>query len=310
MKEVIGLFFLLIFTGNIHAGVNHIKDFAQSLETFLGINQAGITAIGAVTNFKFSTRLPANAAATYHPFWNRITFHTDVSIQNGPYKRLQTVDELIKNLQYLYPSKIATIFHELGHAEMEKIILANGSSAARRLNQVVQRNIRPWFSRNFSGINSKAAVHELYGYYRTEFIEKMIGDMNDIMLQNGWNWVKKYCFLSMNLKKILPDTEKEAFSQFILPPSLDADTPYRDLIKPRYIFINGKDYDLEAANSPFKSEWFQAMWLFMESAYSPLETLHALLDHMNEHHADRFALAKCRATIWDAYHAENPSALR
>ncbi len=277
-----------------------ISEFASSLEKTIGISRSRIEMVAKNIRVKFGT-FPrgSTAAASYNPLFNTIKLNK--SLQSKVTKRLQTIEELKAESPYAYQVSLATIFHEFGHAELDTIIEESREYEERKLYEVLKFEVAPWFKRNFPKTKSWDAVHELYGYYRTDVIERMFIEAENILLQNGINQYQSRCFLGNNLKEVIGEQSREEFSKLKIFDEIDRDE-FKKKVKVKYIFIRGRDLNLSEAKEVFKQEWFNAIWDHLEKSYKLPGNRRELLAYISKWPELSF-VTKCREDQWDKYHS-------
>ncbi|ATH06425.1 hypothetical protein BIY24_00250 [Halobacteriovorax marinus] len=294
MKVMIVLCSLLIFNS-----VLALESFSKSLEDRLGISSARVLEVGDKIRIKFGKfSRGSTAAASYNPIFNTIKFNKD--LQSIRTKKLKTISELRKESPYSYQVSLATIFHELGHAELDTIIEESKTGIDRDLYNTLNDEVEPWFKRNFPRIKSWDGVHELYGYYRTSVIEILFQEIDSILLQNGINQYQSRCFLPQRLKELIKTQSREEFSN--LQVLSNDNSSLDEKVSVQYIFIRGRDYNLADAREVFKKRWFQAMWKHLQKVYDLPTNKTDLLEHLNNWSELEF-ISSCRQKLWDDYHS-------
>ncbi|PIP95445.1 MAG: hypothetical protein COW00_15615 [Bdellovibrio sp. CG12_big_fil_rev_8_21_14_0_65_39_13] len=297
--KILGMILSLLLCTNLFAGSADISAFAFSLERAVGLNRHQLEEIGSKIRIKYSTRMNSNAAATYNPLFNLITFNPEVSIEDMGVKRVRTLSELEKTLGPSYWVHASTIFHEFAHAELDTIISKPATNADQAIRNVLFNQIKPWLAKNFPKFRSQSAMHELYAYYHDDVIETYYNDIGDIYLMNGWNTYNKRCFAGPQVKQKFKELSQDDFKNFFVPESPKAKIPYRDRIKIQFVYVNGKDFDISTIkNDPFKMEWFHAIYDYLEYAYSPVSDMAELTQLLRDRSPDRKALAECREKLW------------
>lgn len=290
---------LLLLTNSVWAASADISSFAYSLERIVGLNRHQLEDIGSKIRIKYSTRMNSNAAATYNPLFNLITFNPEVSIEDMGSKRVRTLPELEQTLGASYWVHASTIFHEFAHAELDTIISKKATVADRNIYNVLFNQIKPWLAKHFPKFRTQSAMHELYAYYHDDVIENYFNDISDIYLMNGWNTYNKRCFAGPQVKKMFGELSQDEFKKFFVPETPKAQIPYRDRIKIQFVYVNGKDFDLTSIkNDPFKMEWFHAIYDYLDQAYSPVQDMAELTNLLRDRSPDRKALAECREKLW------------
>ncbi|RPJ66235.1 MAG: hypothetical protein EHM20_17510 [Alphaproteobacteria bacterium] len=300
------LVLFLILLSQAIAGEQSIKDFAYDLEKLFSIEARRTLEVGDVTHFTRQINTNGTAEASYHPLLNTIFLKTENLIQTGFMSYNVKSITLLKSEQPLvYPVKISTIFHELGHSEMDQFILNGITSEDRMILQLYKNEFVPWSKKNYPGVNPKTLFQEVYGYYRGNIIETLFADKTNIEILNGYNIYQHRCFLSFYLKKVIGTLSREEFGQILFPvndPSWEE--KYRNRVLPRYVFIEGKDIDLmKNPNDPFKDSWKRALWYYFSVNYHPPTNTRELAMFYKDNHTDRNFIKECRNKMWDEFHA-------
>ena len=278
------------------AAEGQVRNFSQSLFKELGIRPERIVKTAGKVSIAFKN-LRGDAAATYHPLFNRITFHNDLKEGRN---NLAPISMLRARSQYAYSVYISTIFHEFGHAEYDTIVEGARSGRDGVLINTFKQQVKPWFKKHFRRTNSQSAVHELYGYYRGEVIETLYSEIDRILMMNGVNIYAKRCFKSKQVKEMALKMSREEFQELFFIREMNR--RFRDLIKIRYIFISGKDLDLASVKSdPFKERWYHVIWDQIYGAYELPRDTEELFDHMKKYHRARGIVKNCRGAIWDEF---------
>jgi len=247
----------------------------------------------------------SSAEATYNGYLNTIEIKPESTIKKpGEKTRLKTIEELKATDQYAYSVKVATIFHEIGHAEFDIFVENEITEQDKKLWALVKKEIRPWFKKNHPKAKASIAVSELFSYFRTDIIETFHQDIDSILLQNGLNHYKKRCFQPRRLKAMAPQMSLEEFSHFlVMPEDQQAMVPYRDRIDPRVVYVAGKDLALHKASEPFRKEWLQALWDHFSTFHNPPSTKAELVEKIDQSHPLKELLVECRREMWNEFGA-------
>ncbi len=306
-KIIVTTFFLLLFfSSQAIAGEQSIRDFAYDLEKLFSIEAKRTLEVGDVTHFTRQINTNGTAEASYNPLLNTIFLKSENLIQTGLMSYNVKSITLLKSEQPLaYPGKISTIFHELGHSEMDQFILNGITSEDRMMLQLYKNEFVPWVKKNYPSLNPKTLFQEVYGYYRGNIIETLFADKSNIEILNGYNIYQHRCFLSFYLKKVIGTLSREEFSQFLFPENDPTwEEKYRNRVLPRYVFIEGKDIDLmKNPSDPFKETWKRVFWYYFSINYHSPSNTRELALHFREHSPDRNFIKECRNKMWDEFHS-------
>ncbi|GAB4013035.1 MAG: hypothetical protein Fur0010_09510 [Bdellovibrio sp.] len=296
---------LFIFSSPSYSAASDISAFATSLEKLLGIDRKQLEDIGSKISIKYSARMKPNAAATYTPLFNRITFSPEIAIEDMGVKRVRTIEELEQSTSYSSTVHATTIFHELAHAELDTIVSKSSLPIERELNALMTQSIKPWFKKYFPKFNAQASMHEFYAYYRTDFLETMFNDLSDLYLYNGWNQFQKRCFAGIKVKELRKVLTKEEFLEFFIPDDEVSLRPYEERIRVQYVYVNGKEFDLTTVKTePFRNEWFSKLYDYLRHEYKAPFNKVELANHVKLNFKDKLLFRKCREALWETLPAQ------
>jgi hypothetical protein len=292
-----------------NAGEGSIRDFANDLERLFSIKAKRTLEVGDVTHFAPQIISNPNAEASYNPRLNTIFLKKENLIYQGEMTfKVKSITQLKSNEPLIYPIKVATIFHELGHSEMEQFILKGLTSEDRILSNIFKNEFTPWVKKNYPGVNAKYFFQEIYGYYRSNVIETLFQDKTTIEIYNGWNRYKHHCFNSPMITNLAKTLSRKDFGVILFPENISNwEEAYMNKFLPDIIFINGKDLDLmkNINNDPFKESWKKAFWDYFSNNYQGPANMRELATYFKTHHENRGEILKCRNELWDRLHAGN-----
>lgn len=299
-------FLLMISLSSCFAGPDWLREFEDSLKRNLNIEVLRPYEHGSRFFLAHPSLLRrwgiinSSATATYNGWLNTIEINPDTTIKDSGGTRVKSIEELQETEQYTWSIAVATVFHEVGHAEYDLFVEEESTPEDARLWKIIKEEIKPWFRRNHPGINSSIAVSELFGYYRTAIIETFHGDIDSFWMSNGVNHFKRRCFLSRNARETIHSTKREEFST-LQASSHDSklDIPYSQRIDPGYVYVKGKDASLHNAAEEFKQEWFDALWLHFASFHRVPQTKRDMLEFVRETHPLASFAQECRADLYD-----------
>jgi hypothetical protein len=304
---------LCVPQSRVFARSEFVRPFADSLNKALGFDTARMMRTSESTLFAHPSLLRQwgiinnSAAATYNGVINTIELEKAATIKDGEKNRLRTLEELKENSGHAYPSMVSTIFHELGHAEYDTLIEEGATDADKTLHAVMENEIRPWLKENYPHLKRgffpnkvSIALSELYGYYRTDIIERYFEDMDDIFLYNGYNRYNDSCFKRhKKLEAMALTMELEDFQKLLVPDTDKARTPFRDRVIVNQIWIQGGEVDfLKPAKSAFKKQWYYAIWDHFAKFYKPPLDTKEFVAHLQSNHPAMEKLKTCRNTMW------------
>ena len=251
--------------------------------------------------------ISASAEATYNGVLNTIEISSDSTTRRpGEELRLKTIEELKLKDKYAYSVKVATIFHEIGHAEFDIYVENEITTEDQKLWATVKNEIKPWFKKNYPKTSSSVAVSELFSYFRTDVIETLHNDIDSILMQNGLNQYDQRCFTPRQLKEMATSMSREDFSRFlVMPADEQAFKPYRDRIGPQYVYVKGQDLNVATSKSGFKVEWMQALWDHFSTFHNPPASKAELVKALNVSHPMKELLKDCRVALWNELNGGN-----
>ncbi|MFL5786004.1 MAG: hypothetical protein ACJ76H_15400 [Bacteriovoracaceae bacterium] len=234
--------------------------------------------------------LSPDAVATYNGNFNTISLNK--ANLNG--NIIRPAQEIMGPLGDY--SKLGTIFHEMGHAEMDVFIENEVADRDTVVKYHYDHKLKDFYKKYFPGFNPHTVFHEHFGYYRAELMEFLSGKMNDVLMYNGYNKFKKSCFLTPPLKKLLAENVTlEEFQKVI--PSGEIEL-YRTQINPRYIFVKGKDLDLASVPQDMIRQTHDLFWAYHQDFYGFPVSQKDLVERMNARALFKNDLANCRAKLY------------
>lgn len=236
-----------------------------------------------------------DAAATYNDKINMISL--DESLLDGG---------MIKSSREIMgpnfdSSKISTIFHEMGHAELDTLIENETDLEDTMLNTYYKTTLKAQYKKYFPDFNPHMIFHEHFGYYRGELIDFISNEVNNVLTENGYNRFAKRCFLSFGLKKKLANgVALEEYQKLFNFQSKDEF--YRLKIGPQYIFVRGKDIDLNTAPKAMIAQVHLMFWSYHQAGYNFPISRSDLVKRMNQSNPYARSLKECRTKQWQDYH--------
>lgn len=236
-----------------------------------------------------------DAAATYNDKLNMISL--DGSYLDGG---------MIKSAREIMgpnydSSKIATIFHEMGHAELDTLIENERDLEDVMLNTFYKTTLKDFYKKHFPKFNAHMLFHEHFGYYRTDLIDFISNEVNSVLTENGFNRFQNRCFLPQALKKKLAEgISLEDYQKLLNLQSKDEF--YRLKINPQYIFVRGKDIDLRTAPAATVAQTHLMFWSYHQASYNFPISRSDLVKRMNQSNTYKRTLTECRTKQWQDYH--------
>lgn len=249
-----------------------------------------------VTKFsKLGQVMSPDATATYNDKTNTISLKEELLIKkDGKYQVLDPRRIMGNNLAG-FP-QVSTIFHELGHAEIDVFIENEKTVTDLTLNRFYETRLKPLYKKYFKGLSPLIIFHEHFSYYRSELIDALSMDMMDVYMWNGWNPNTNKCYLSPALKQKLKDSV--SLDEFLEIFSLQ-DKSYRDVV-PQYIYVKGKDLNLasiQGTDLQTLKEAHLLFWSYHREFYGFQINLGKIAEKMNTD--KRFdKLRECRVNLY------------
>ena len=238
-----------------------------------------------------------DAIATYNGKLNLVSLHENLLEKNGRERRVKDA-RLIRGADFRETYHLSTIFHEMGHAELDVFIERGIEIEDQMLSSHYEITLKSFYKRNFSKFNSHTMFHEHFGYYRSELIEFLTYEISDLLMANGFNRNKKSCYLNNVLKaKLSEGISLEEFKKLIV---INEKPSYRSKISVRYIYLKGKDIDLMSGIDAEKilSMTHNLFWSYHQKMYNFPANQKDLVNRMNAQYEFRKELADCREKLW------------
>lgn len=236
-----------------------------------------------------------DAAATYNDKLNMISI--DPSYLDGG--MIKSAREIMgPNFD---SSKIATIFHEMGHAELDTLIENERDLEDVMLSTFYKTSLKAFYKTHFPNFNPHMVFHEHFGYYRSDLIDFISGEVNEVLTQNGFNRFQNRCFFGQNLKKKLAEgISLEEYQKLLNFKSTDEF--YRLKVNPQYIFVRGKDIDLNTAPKAMIAQTHLMFWSYHQAGYNFPISRSDLVKRMNKSNPYARVLKECRTKQWQDFH--------
>lgn len=238
-----------------------------------------------------------DAVATYNGILNTINLSKENLESNGNYQIKDARKIRGKNL---LSANVTTIFHEMGHAELDVFIENKYELDDTVLMYHYQNKLKPVYKK-ITSENPHTVFHEHFGYYRSDLMYFMYDELSNILINNGFNHIKNSCFLNASLRsKLKNGISLEEFTKFY-PTSLSPLSPYRLKVNPKYVYVRGKDIDLSKANKKVIDETHLHFWSYHQTFYGFPMNEKDFINRLNKGGPFRKSLAKCRTELWHAH---------
>lgn len=302
MKKLNLAFFSLLFSTFAFAGP--MDNFAHSLKNDYYFTKTAraieLNNHVRITKFGILGRIfSPDAAATYNDKLNIISLHADLVEKIDGVTYIKDA-RMIRGAQYTETQRLSTIFHEMGHAELD-VFIENGKEAEDMM--VINHAkylLKPWYKAHFPKFNAHMAFHEHFGYYRGELMDFMLGEIDTLLINNGYNKFRNSCFKTQLLKQKLSEgVPLEEFQKLYVTDVKNEF--YRTRISPHYIFVKGKDIDLRSApNSKMMlMQTHNIFWAYHQAMYNFPINQQDLVKRMNGQSQFKKAISDCRTKMWE-----------
>lgn len=243
--------------------------------------------------------LSPDATATYNSKLNLISLQEDLLIKNGRQYSIKDA-RLIRGANYAQTYYLSTIFHEMGHAELDVFIENEREAEDSMLLHHYKNVLKPFYKSNFPKFNPFTIFHEHFGYYRSDLLDFLTNERGDVLLANGYNVFSKSCFLNSVLRKKLADgISLEEFQKlFVINTNAE---PYRKRVSTRYVYVKGKDIDLIQAPlaKGILEQTHTLFWAYHQAMYGFPINQKDLVNRMNATGEFKASLSECRTRFWN-----------
>lgn len=239
-----------------------------------------------------------DAIATYNGNTNVIHLNEELLEKSGGKTRIKDA-QMIRGTDFRKTYHLSTIFHEMGHAEID-VFIERGVDPEDQMVYAHYKNVlKNFYKSNFPKFNPHTVFHEHFGYYRSDLIDFLTQELDSILISNGFNKYTKTCFLNPMLKQKLK--EGVSFEEFLNFFVTGDTTPYRLKISPDYVFVKGKDIYLKGARNAegILSQTHTLFWSYHQKMYNFPMNQKDFVNRINNHSEYKSALASCRTRLWE-----------
>lgn len=274
------LFFFMIYSSKLFSVVDSFH-FSKSVEERLFIRAENIDKVASNVYFAAPSLLQrwgvinGSAAALYNALTNTIVLDETLFKKDSLGKVfLVTYDDFPPNIvdQMTFSSKVATIFHELSHADFDLFLEEDSSSP---IYQILVHDLPFWSKRHVKGVKPKTVSQEFFGYTAGEVVMVLQGEIEKIMMAHGLKISDKGCFNQSFLQRWAHTYNYQDTGPFFVDIWND---DFRAQMLPHYIFVRGKDIDLKGLPEFIKNGVLE----YFEKTYSlPLHS-QDLIQLMNQ----------------------------
>lgn len=243
--------------------------------------------------------LSPDAIATYNANLNTIKLDETLLVKVGNETQVRD-GRHIRGNDHSGTHHLSTIFHEMGHAEMDVFIENRREPQDEMVYSLYQNTLKAFYKANFPRFNPNTIFQEHFGYYRGDLIDFFTNEITTVLINNGFNKYSRSCFTTQEMKKKLAEgIPLEAFKQFF---TVGEAVPYSTKISTRYVFVRGKDIDLMSApnGEAMLKQTHHVFWLYHQKTYDFPQSQAELVMRMNAGSEYKKALEECRTSIWTA----------
>lgn len=243
--------------------------------------------------------LSPDAIATYNGNLNTIKLDENLLEKVGNETQVRDA-RLIRGNDHSGTHHLSTIFHEMGHAEMDVFVENRREPHDEMVFSLYNNTLKAFYKANFPRFNANTIFQEHFGYYRGDLIDFYTNEITTVMINNGFNKYSRSCFITGEMKKKLAEgVPLEAFKQFFTVGEI---VPYSTKVATRYVFVKGKDIDLMAApnGEAVLKQTHHIFWLYHQKVYDFPVSQADLVMRMNAGSEYKKTLEECRTKIWTA----------
>ncbi len=300
-------FFLLssLFTLSAHA--QKFDDYLLSIEKSLPIHTQKLRQIINSTRTRLAHPshlqkwgiINSTAVASYNGILNTIIIDPELTIDVNPKnpkegRRAKTWFEMQAEHPLTFSVPLTTLFHELSHAEFEGLKKSSNpiDNSIHQFLNTEFKNYMETHHPHFNFFERHVAVSELYAYYQGDFLFRLMEDIDDILIDNGYNKFKKSCWIYPHLLKSFENRPLEYRNLYVLnrPDFEYINTPLPTL----YVF--GKDLDVDSKN-PIYSQLQKALWVHFSRNFKLPQSKSALVNWINTQPQYLKLIAPCRTSL-------------
>lgn len=224
-----------------------------------------------------------DAAATYNSVLNTVVLKEEYTVsESNPnekaYRRLKSWDELQQSQPIVWPVRLATIFHELSHAEFSWLPQSK-DPIDQELLQFLKVNLDSYLKRKYprsSALDRKIARSELFAYYRDSALTLLLESKNETLLQNGYFGSSYRCRKTEFLEKWFlgrPEVDRMQYQV------IGQDVNFAKMELP-YIFVKGEEYSIDSKD-PIHSQLQSVLWRQMQHHFAPAKSKSEMVQWMN-----------------------------
>jgi len=166
-----------------------IEPLANELTRFVGTANGRLQSVADGTEIrgKRLTSMIGSAEALYSWTYNQLLLDRDLIRPDGTVATFRYLCEL-RGGHLGACAAIATVRHELAHAEYDLFIEERVEPEDERLWRVLQDQVRPWLARNEPELNNLPRwLVEWHGYFVEACYQQVLSDRTDILRSHGLN---------------------------------------------------------------------------------------------------------------------------
>jgi hypothetical protein len=304
VKQIVKILAMLLTI--LPAQAQKFDDFLLSLEKSLPIKTQRLRDILTSTNAKLAHPsllqkwgiINSTASASYNGVLNTIIVDPELTILVNPDdlregRRAKTWNEMQSDNKLTFYVPVMTLFHELSHAEFDSLKKSSDPEdkiVFELLNYDLKNYLKIHYP-EFNFFQRHIAISELYAYYQGDFLYKLLNEIDDILIDNGYNRFKKTCRLFPHLSQILESLPQASRHLYILKRS-----PFNYIDTPLPIFyVSGRDLEVNSQN-PLYEKLQRSLWNHFSRNYSLPQSRSALVNWMSSQPQYLKLIAPCRTS--------------
>lgn len=224
-----------------------------------------------------------DAAATYNSVMNTIVLKEDytttaVSSTGKSITRVKSWPEMEHSQPNVWPIRLATIFHELSHAEYAWLSRSK-ESVDYELLLFLKTDFDIYLKEKYpkaSAFDRKVARSELFAYYRDSFLTLLMDSKNEIFLQNAFFGSSYRCRKTEFLEKWFKSHPEMNSAHYVV---FEHDVDFSRMPLPT-IFVKGEEFTIDP-NDAIYPQLQRLLWQQLLHHFAPTKTKWGMAQWMN-----------------------------
>jgi hypothetical protein len=267
--------------------------FLKTERTIELSNKIRVTSFGVLAKL-----ISSDAVATYNDKTNTISL-SEENLESVRYEKRIKDARVIRGPQYMFGPNV-TIFHEMGHAELDVFIENRQSKIESEIMAHYENVLRPFYRQNFPSASPDLLFQEHFAYYRSELVESFYSYKDDLLMFNGYNKFTDKCVLTIEMKNQIKGglTLNELKKIRLYQP--DADKSYSQKINVKYAYVKGKEFNLSSGKNAeaILNKTHELFWNYHQIYYDFPSTPRELATRLSQDKVFSSKIAKCRELLW------------